>query len=239
MNSVIEKIYKSGMVEDAEGKQFAHGQTLVTRHTGSLLYHLIREYQPERCLEVGMAYGLSALHICQALSENGKGTHVAIDPLQDSRFKSIGLLNIERAGFRDIFSFHQQRSDDALAALVAQGASFDLAFIDGSHLFDYVIVDFLYVDRMLAKNGLIVFDDLWMPAVRKAVSFVLRNRAYELIQPGWLPTIGFKERFLRGARRIVQAPFARDWKLKMIPHNLAVLQKQGADRRDWTHHRSF
>lgn len=239
MNSVIEQIYTSGMVEDAEGRQFAHGQTVVTRHSASLLYHLIREYQPERCLEVGMAYGLSALHICQALSENGNGTHIAIDPLQNSRFKSIGLLNIERAGFRDIFSFYEQRSDDALAALVAQGASFDLAFIDGSHLFDYVIVDFLYVDRMLAKNGLIVFDDLWMPAVRKAVSFVLRNRAYQLIQPGWLPTIGFKERLLRRARRIFQDPFARDWKLKMIPHNLAVLQKQGADQRDWTHHRSF
>ena len=239
MNSVIEQIYNSGLVEDTEGNQYPHGQSLVTRTTGSLLYHLVREYQPEKCLEVGMAYGLSALHICQALSENEKGTHIAIDPLQEKHFKSIGLLNMERAGFSDLFSFHQQRSDDALAAFALQGASFDLAFIDGSHLFDYVIVDFFYVDRMLAKNGLIVFDDLWMPAVRKAVSFVLRNRAYQLIEPGWLPSIGLKERFLRGARRIVQEPFARDWKLKMIPHNIAVLQKKNTDRRDWAYHRTF
>jgi len=79
---------------------------------------------------------------------------------------------------------------DALPRLCAEGERFDFVFIDGRHLFDCVLVDFFYVDRLLEVGGYVALDDLWMPAVRKVKSFILRNRSYELVPvPGETGTI--------------------------------------------------
>ena len=71
-------------------------------------------------------------------------------------------------------------ADEALPQLCSQKEEFEFAFIDGSHLFDFTFVDFFFIDKLLAVGGHVAFDDLWMPAVRKVVSFVLKNKPYQL-----------------------------------------------------------
>jgi hypothetical protein len=73
----------------------------------------------------------------------------------------------------------EARSDEALPALRAEGIRLDFAFIDGRHMMDIALVDFVYIDRMLDVGGILVFHDTWMPAVAEAVAYVLANRAYE------------------------------------------------------------
>ena len=92
MNRIIDQIYKSGMVEDDQGNQYSHSPSSVPYETGLVLYNLIREYKPKRSIEIGFAYGLSTLFICQALADNGQGMHIAIDPWEKQAYKSIGLL---------------------------------------------------------------------------------------------------------------------------------------------------
>jgi predicted O-methyltransferase YrrM len=239
MNNIIEKIYQDGFVEDEQKNQFDISTSAVKRDAGSVLYHVIKDYKPKRTLEVGMAYGLSTLHICQALAENGEGLHTAIDPYQEIDYKSIGLLNVKRAELDQLLTFHQRPSHHALAEFDAKNQNFDFAFIDGSHLFDYVLTDFLIADRILDVSGILVFDDLWMPSVRKAISFVLRNRNYRIIKPSNRVKPPFFLRILRIGRRILQNPFGRDWRLKFIPQNVIILQKVDNDDRHWTHHRNF
>lgn len=181
MNKIIDQIYKSGVVEDDQGNQYPHNRSSILQDTGMVLYNLIRDYQPKRSLEIGFAYGLSTLFICQALAENGQGMHTAIDPNEEKAYKSIGLLNIKRADLDRFLRFFPEPSYKVLPELANRRKKFDFAFVDGSHHFDYVINDFLYIDKMLPINGLIVFDDLWLLSVRTAVSFILKNRAYELI----------------------------------------------------------
>lgn len=239
MNAIIEQIYSSGVVEDADHNQYPHDTSSVFYASGAILYHLIRDYKLTKTLEVGFAYGLSTLFICQALADNGKGSHIAIDPYQERKFRSIGLLNIERAGLSKVLHFYPQPSYQGLAELSTQNASFDFVFVDGSHLFDFIMVDFFFIDRMLTKNGFVIFDDLWLPSVRKVVSFVLHNRAYQLIKPSekvmtpWTSSLGLI------LKRFLQNPLGRDWRLKWIPHNVAVLQKIDEDQRKWTFYRDF
>jgi hypothetical protein len=138
-----------------------------------------------------------------------------------------------------VLRFYQAPSDEVLPQLCAQHERFDFAFIDGNHLFDYALVDFFFVDKLLNMGGHIAFDDLWIPAVRKVASFVLKNTAYKLVRPSAKHTTPKWMRVLRAGRRIVQNPFGRDWALKFVPQNVALVQKVTAERSDWRHHRAF
>jgi len=239
MNEIIERIFSTGCVEDAEGKSHKNIPSSVTLEAGTLLYDLVRTLKPDKTLETGMAYGISTLFICQAHRDNGTGEHTAIDPFQEKTFRSIGLANLERADLKKVLRFYQAPSDEVLPQLYAQHERLDFAFIDGNHCFDYALVDFFYIDKLLNIGGHIAFDDLWIPSVRKVVSFVLKNTPYKLIRPSSKRNTPTSRRILRIGQRIVQNPLGRDWALKFVPQNVAVLKKMAADRQGWSHHRAF
>lgn len=238
MNEVIDRIVQSGRVTDAEGRAY-EPVSAVTLESGGLLYDFVRVHKPQSTLETGMAYGLSTLFICQALEDNGAGSHAAIDPFQASEFKSVGVLNVDRAGLSHRFRLHQGASDVVLPRLCAEGHTLDFAFVDGWHLFDFTLVDFYYIDKMLQTGGHVAFDDLWMPSVRKVVSFVLRNKPYKLVRTTSRYPAPLWKRTLRIGRRAVQDPMGRGWRLKLVPQNVAFLQKTAADTRAWDFHRAF
>jgi len=63
-----------------------------------------------------------------------------------------------------------------LPRFAAEGISFQLIFIDGQHRFDNVLVDFFLADAVCSVNGIMIFDDIWMPSIQKVVSFITKNR---------------------------------------------------------------
>jgi Methyltransferase domain len=67
--------------------------------------------------------------------------------------------------------------------LEARQETFDFAFVDGMHTFDYVFTDFFYIDKMLPVGGVIVFDDVYYPSIRKLCRYILTNLPYEAIGP--------------------------------------------------------
>jgi hypothetical protein len=116
---------------------------------------------------------------------------------------------------------------------------YDFAFVDGRHHFDYVLVDFFYIDKLLRVGGYAVFDDLWLPQVRKVVSFVLRNRDYALVRAGGSRKSPPWRRAARAVRRFVQTPLTRDVGVKLIGENVCVLKKVGEDKRVGLSHHPF
>lgn len=119
----------------------------------------------------------------------GGTKHIIIDPSQNfphgkgpkSGWEGIGLANLKRAGYSDLIEFHEATSFESLPALYARGERIDFAFVDGAHTFDYVLVDFFYIDKILAVGGCIVFDDLYYPSIRKVARYILTNLPYELL----------------------------------------------------------
>jgi predicted O-methyltransferase YrrM len=140
------------------------------------LYNLCRELKPKKTAEIGLAYGFSTLYILAALHESGSGAHFAIDPCQDA-FHEIGLSQPEKVGMSSAFRFIPERSVPAFVDLIRSGDFFEFIFIDGSHHFDDALVDFMLSAEVCLPGGCIVFDDMWMPAIQRAVSFVRTNRA--------------------------------------------------------------
>jgi Methyltransferase domain len=96
-------------------------------------------------------------------------------------YEGIGLLNLRRAGFEDLITFYPEPSYRCLPRLEASQETFDFAFVDGMHTFDYVFTDFFYIDKMLPVGGVIVFDDVYYPSIRKLCRYILTNLPYEAI----------------------------------------------------------
>jgi predicted O-methyltransferase YrrM len=133
-------------------------------------------------VEVGLAYGSSALAIGEALATVGAPDrrHVVIDPYQHEVWSDVGWDLLRDAGLDACTELLTAPSSLALAGLYAGGTRADAAFVDGSHRFHEVFVDFYFLRKIVRPGGLIALDDDWTPSVRAAARYYERNL-------GWTP----------------------------------------------------
>ena len=139
----------------------------------------------ETVVEVGLAYGRSALAIGEALVAVGAGRplHVIIDPAQATEWSNVGWQMLRSAGLDAIARLVLQPSSMALPRLVAKGVTADAAFVDGSHRFHEVFVDLYFLRKIVRPGGLIVLDDHWWPSVRTAERYFEVNMGWRVV-PG-------------------------------------------------------
>jgi predicted O-methyltransferase YrrM len=147
--------------------------------------HVLRRYiqaaKPKRTMEIGLAYGASALAILGTQAEIGEGhSHTAVDPLQSSLWKKGAVRAITDAGFASRFELVEKPSSLALPELVEAGARFDLIYIDGLHVFEHTFVDFYYSAILTEIEGVVLFDDSRSPHVDKVIRFIRANLANSL-----------------------------------------------------------
>jgi len=185
MNPILKEILCTREVTSDEGERFPLRDE-ISSDEGILLQHIIDVIKPKVCLEIGCAYGVSTLFICETLKKVGASKHIVIDPYQNSLFKGIGLKNIRQAGYEELIEFIEQPSEIALASLLEQETCIDFAFIDGWHTFDHALLDFFYINMMLNVGGVVAFDDTNWQSISKLCRFISRYPCYRIF--GILPT---------------------------------------------------
>jgi predicted O-methyltransferase YrrM len=185
----LDRAYASATVLDAAGAPVELFPHSIERRAGEALRELAMAEGAARTIEIGLALGISALFMCQAVLEGG-GRHTAIDPFQEESWNRAGLRTLRDAGVTDVVDVIEEESQLALPRMVSEGREFDLGFVDGDHRFEGVFLDLYYMTRLLRPGGVVVVDDMWMPSVRVAVSYVERNLAATL-EPDALPN-GFR-----------------------------------------------
>lgn len=151
--------------------------TRIPIEVGMFLYRLCRDTNARQTMEIGCAYGFSTLYFLAALSSNRAASHVAIDPYEKSQWCGIGARKVDEVGMGGTFRLFEELSVVAVPRLMGENILFDVIFIDGNHRFDDVLVDFTLSALVCKRGGFIIFDDMWMPSIRKVASFVRRNRA--------------------------------------------------------------
>lgn len=167
------------------------------------LYETVLREDPAVVLEVGMAFGVASLAILSALRDgNRDGRLISIDPHQSSEWKGCGLAAIAHAGFVERHELIEDYDYNVLPRLLAAGLNIDFAYIDGWHTFDYALVDWWYVDKMLTVDGIVGFNDCGWPAVAKVIGFVLSHRKYSEIDVGLSPTFARYNRTREWLRRL-------------------------------------
>jgi predicted O-methyltransferase YrrM len=181
MSQVLQEIVNTGMTVLPSGET-VKACSYIDESCGNLLQNIIRKKRPQVGVEVGLAFGISTLYILEAFKEVGAQKLIGMDPAQqDDYWRGGGLRNIETAGYADLYEFHENTSQQVLPELVKKEQRIDFAFIDGWHTFDHTLIDFFYIDQMLNVGGVVVFDDVGYPAIRRVCDFVLTNRDYEIL----------------------------------------------------------
>lgn len=120
---------------------------------GRLLSLLVRLTGARRAVEIGTFTGCSALHIADALPEDGKLTTLDVEP----KTTAIASRYVAEAGLAHKVDFRMGQAAHILPTL---DAPFDFAFIDADKV-NYGVYWELLVPRM-RSGGLIVADNvLW------------------------------------------------------------------------------
>jgi predicted O-methyltransferase YrrM len=205
-NGVLKEIFATGIVHTSEGQpRPLHSN--VNKAYAEALYRLVKRERPQNVLEVGLAYGISALAILTALEENGSGRLVSIDPKQSVESEhdwwGIGVTNIAKAGLTHRHELIEDFDYLVLPRLLAEGRRIDLAYIDGWHTFDYTMLDLFYCDKLLKVGGIVGVNDLGFTAVDRAVRWFTSHRRYEEIDVG-LPWIRTRSRWRHRAHNVAK-----------------------------------
>jgi hypothetical protein len=171
----LHELQQQGRAVGKNGKVFENLGALSSQNTLKTLHRLMQHFCPSRTLEIGMAFGGSALVFCASHKELGhwpKQQHTVLDPFQTTVWDSCGLMALERAGLSDFVDFREQTSALALPKMLEAEERFGFVYIDGSHLFEDVFLDTLYVLRLLTMGGVVAFDDSTNPHVAKVLGFL-------------------------------------------------------------------
>jgi predicted O-methyltransferase YrrM len=181
-----------GRIREARRKLAAHGPPRVAPGADferislpspdcDVLRDLLLAEKPGTVIEIGLAYGSSALAIAEALAAAGPGQarHLIIDAYQKT-FYSSGWTAITAAGLAGLCCLLEERSQIALPRLLGEGFAADAAFVDGSHIFHNVFTDLFYLRELVRPGGLVILDDCHHLPVATAA------RYFE-INTGWQP----------------------------------------------------
>ena len=245
MNRLIEHIYTNGTVVGKTGRVHELNSA-IGKDKGEFLYGLISDDPTiSKTLEVGCAYGLSSLYICEALRGRAGARHTIIDPHQNTVWDGAGVRNLRQVGveYADLI---ESGSEIALPQLMVSGKGpYDFIFIDGWHTFDHTLIDCFYATRLLRVGGVLALDDVDWDSVGRVVDFLLTYPCYEDI--GRVTRV--RPRGWKGKLAMTLAePMGRQTVKRLVSPNLyhkifddrytrmIALRKQSEDTRTWTWH---
>jgi hypothetical protein len=196
-------------------------------------------------LEVGLAMGLSALSILEKHKQAGNNDHchIIIEPFP---WENIAVHNIKKFGLSRYADIRYKMSHDVLTQLFHSGYRIQLAYVDTTKVFDVVMQDFYFIDKILDCNGVIILDDCggcW-PGIQKVARFIntlphykifsAHNKNFRTLKRTFaerlfiilLKMLPFKEKFLNGFSLKTNSELGLDY-------SCIVFQKINNDERNW------
>lgn len=209
------------------------------------LKKIINDNNFKNTLEIGLAYGVSTLAILEEVAKKN-GRHCAIDKFENDGWEGYGLDLIQQAGYSEYLDFIDKYCYEALPELMLAGKKFDFAYIDSTKQFDWLMLNFFYIDKLLVKGGIVVFDDVVFPGIRKLLRYVSRFPNYKIYAqfPQNSPDSAFMPlakllRLLPKSKRVLKSDlFVTDHELGVNAACIA-LQKIDDDKRKWDWHVDF
>ena len=136
--------------------------------------------RPPKILEIGSYVGWSSAHLvwknkshldCVDTFTEGMGS------LKEHPQKEVAdrfLENMRNLGLTDRVDLYVQRSPEVLPSIAPEGG-WGLVYVDGWHFDAQPLADVQGVFSLLAPNAVLVLHDLWIPNVREASDWILRN----------------------------------------------------------------
>ncbi|MEX2672130.1 MAG: class I SAM-dependent methyltransferase [Phycisphaeraceae bacterium] len=186
--AVLAEVCEAGTVEQPDGAK-VRVTANISQPNVQALQRVIADRQPRTVVEIGMAHGVSTVTILQSLAEVPGGRLISIDPyIGWPTGREIALHQVQRAGLSDRHEHLHMFSHLGLPRLIEQGVQPDLIYIDGSHAFADVFVDFFFSDQLLKPGGVVAFNDAAWPDVFRVIRQVRKRADYRELDVG-LPRV--------------------------------------------------
>lgn len=246
MNDLAARILACGYFKDSDGSRVLLHSNTSYEQAKFLEYH-IRSVAAVTTLEVGLAYGISALCIADAIKHHSGARHIVIDPFQNmASWQGLGLLNLERAGLAEIIDFREEPAQTALPKLIGERIQIDFAYIDAGKRMDDMLIFVHFIEQLLRVGGLIAFDDLAFPGIRKAVRYMVQQDHFRVagvfdakrtsMLRRWISAIARK---VPGGNRIFASELLLPDEVLGIAASCVVIEKISEPREDWQWHIQF
>lgn len=177
----LEQMYSVGYSLNQRAERVKFDDS-ISRDEALAIGRILEDIKAVNTLETGVASGASTLVICHyhKLSGHAGSRHYGVDPNQMSQYGGAALENLKRENSDQYFQLLEGPSHLKIPELIQDKISIDFALIDGWHTFDYTLVDFFLVDKILRKGGIVAFHDMYGSAKQKVLGFIKTHRKYEL-----------------------------------------------------------
>ena len=206
----LNEIFESNTIEvNNTGDRIPlHSHT--SKEQGIFLQSLFDIVKPKRSLEVGFAYGISALFILEKHRDAGSNdaAHIVIEP--DNYWGTAAIHNINKEGLENYLQVRKGFSDEILPQLFYENYRIQYAYIDTTKRFDVVFQDFYFINKILDVGGIVILDDCggYWPGIQKVARFINSLPNYEFLK-------GHKKYTHRTQRKI--AEMFTSFFLKIVP----------------------
>jgi predicted O-methyltransferase YrrM len=149
-------------------------------HKGRLLSSVIRLCRSERCLELGTAYGMSAMFVLGMQPFLGWRINLTTVEFSEPQFTLVSQRLKQR--YQDVINCHFGSTKDLLPKLMSTLGPIDYVFHDAGHTREDYVRDFGAVVNSLSSGSVMVIDDISYAGdpVRREVA-----NPY----PGWLEVV--------------------------------------------------
>lgn len=179
----LENIIESGSIEINNSGERIPLHSHTSKDQCIFLQQMFDIVKPQRSLEVGFAYGISAISILEMHRQNGssKGAHIVIEP--DNYWGNAAIYNIEKEGLTYYLQIRKDYSDKILTQLFHENYRIQYAYIDTTKQFDVVLQDFYFINKILDVGGVVILDDcggMW-PGVQRVARFVNTLPHYKIL----------------------------------------------------------
>ena len=145
----------------------------------SFFYELSQDKQISNVLEIGTNLGVSGQYFLKALEGKKNARFTTIEGV-----KKLCEIAIER--FKSIskpkqFEVRHGLYDQKLLEIVETKKKYDLVFIDGNHQYDATLKYFRMLKNNLAKNAIVIFDDIyWSYGMKRAWKRIVQQEGIAL-----------------------------------------------------------
>jgi predicted O-methyltransferase YrrM len=164
------KIFYETFIE----KKMYHIHSKILGEEGMSIQQILKKYNCKKCIEVGMAFGISAYSI---LSYSPDITLISIDSKQITKWDKSGLKLLKKMNVDKNHKWMKKKSYIGLSELLKKNgqSTFDFIYINDWNTFEYMIVNIFYASLLLKVGGILLINDILLNSVGKCIKYIDTN----------------------------------------------------------------
>ncbi len=180
MLETLKEIFRLGTIETNSNGDRMELNSHTKEPQGLFLQKVFDKVKPQKSLEVGFALGISTLFILEKYRELDAADkcHIIIEPFS---WGDAAIHNIRKEGLEKYVDIRNDFSHVVIPSLFLDKERIQFAYVDTTKVFDTVLHDFYFIDKILDVGGVVVFDDATMGGISIVMRFINSLPHYEIM----------------------------------------------------------